>query len=122
MNLKSLPTAKDPRPALAGDTLKALAKRSGLSATTLSRVMNHPEMVRPELRARAQAALAEAGYVPNGAARSLASRRTRTASCGLLPTPTVTRPRRGWARTPATPSGARPTGWWSTSGPTPGWT
>jgi LacI family transcriptional regulator len=78
VNLKSLPAVKDPRPALAGDTLKALAKRSGLSATTLSRVMNHPEMVRPELRARAQAALAEAGYVPNGAARSLASRRTRT--------------------------------------------
>lgn len=59
-------------------TLKALADRCGVSATTLSRVMNHPEKVRPELRARAQSALAEAGYVPNGAARSLASRRTRT--------------------------------------------
>jgi LacI family transcriptional regulator len=63
---------------LAKDTLKALANRCGVSATTLSRVMNHPEQVRPELRARAQSALAEAGYVPNGAARSLASRRTRT--------------------------------------------
>lgn len=59
-------------------TLKALADRCGVSVATLSRVMNHPDRVRPELRARALAALAEAGYVPNGAARSLASRRTRT--------------------------------------------
>lgn len=59
-------------------TLKDLADRSGISSATLSRVLNHPEKVRPELRARAEAALAEAGYVPHGAARSLASRRTRT--------------------------------------------
>jgi LacI family transcriptional regulator len=63
---------------LSKDTLKALADRCGISSATLSRVLNHPEMVRPELRARAEAALAEAGYVPHGAARSLASRRTRT--------------------------------------------
>jgi len=67
-----------PPSSLAKDTLKALAERSGVSATTLSRVMNHPEMVRPPLRARAEAVLAEAGFVPNGAARSLASRKTRT--------------------------------------------
>ena len=69
---------KPTRTPLAKGTLKALADRCGVSATTLSRVMNHPEQVRPELRAKAQSALAEAGYVPNGAARSLASRRTRT--------------------------------------------
>ncbi|MBS0304455.1 MAG: LacI family DNA-binding transcriptional regulator [Proteobacteria bacterium] len=59
-------------------TLKELAQRSGISAATLSRVLNHPELVRPVLRGKAQAALAQAGYVPHGAARSLASRRTRT--------------------------------------------
>lgn len=69
---------KPPRTQIAKGTLKALADRCGVSATTLSRVMNHPDQVRPALRARAQTALAEAGYVPNGAARSLASRRTRT--------------------------------------------
>lgn len=59
-------------------TLKSLADRCGISSATLSRVLNHPEKVRPELRARAEAALMKAGYVPHGAARSLASRRTRT--------------------------------------------
>ena len=44
----------------------------------MSRVLNHPELVRPELRERVEAILAAAGYVPHGAARSLASRRTRT--------------------------------------------
>lgn len=63
---------------LSDSTLKALAERSGISSATLSRVLNHPAMVRPELRARAEAVLAEAGYVPHGAARSLASRRSRT--------------------------------------------
>ena len=66
-------------------TLKALSERSGISSATLSRVLNHPEQVRPEMRTRAQAALAEAGYVPHGAARSLASRRTRTMGA-IVPT------------------------------------
>ncbi len=69
---------KPNRTPLAKGTLKALADQCGVSATTLSRVMNHPDQVRPELRAKARSALAAAGYVPNGAARSLASRRTRT--------------------------------------------
>lgn len=40
-------------------------------------MVNTPERVKPDLRARAEAVLAEAGYVPHGAARSLASRRSR---------------------------------------------
>jgi len=75
--------ATSPLP-LAG-TLKALADRSGISSATLSRVLNHPDLVRPALRARAEAVLAEAGYVPHGAARSLASRRTRTMGA-IVPT------------------------------------
>ena len=59
-------------------TLKAIAAKCGISSATMSRVLNHPELVRPELRERVQAILAREGYVPHGAARSLASRRTRT--------------------------------------------
>jgi LacI family transcriptional regulator len=59
-------------------TIKDIAARCGVSSATISRVLNHPELVRPELRARVHAVLAEAGYVPHGAARSLVSRRTRT--------------------------------------------
>ena len=62
-----------------------MAERSGVSSATLSRVLNHPDRVRPALRARAEAVLAEAGYVPHGAARSLASRRTRTMGA-IVPT------------------------------------
>jgi LacI family transcriptional regulator len=76
--LKALPSVNDSPSGLPKGTLKALAERCGISSATLSRVLNHPEQVRPELRARPEAALAEAGYVPHGAARSLASRRTRT--------------------------------------------
>lgn len=73
---------KDPPP---GNTLQAIAERSGISSATLSRVLNHPEQVRPELRTRALALLAEAGYVAHGAARSLASRKTRTMGA-IIPT------------------------------------
>ena len=59
-------------------TIKDIAVRCGISSATISRVLNHPEIVRPELRERVHMILAEAGYVPHGAARSLASRRTRT--------------------------------------------
>ena len=66
-------------------TLKALAQGSGISASTLSRVLNHPQLVRPGLRERAQTLLSQAGYVPHGAARSLTSRRTRTVGA-VVPT------------------------------------
>ncbi len=59
-------------------TIKDIAARCGISSATISRVLNHPELVRPDLRERVHMILAEAGYVPHGAARSLASRRTRT--------------------------------------------
>ncbi|MCL4183215.1 MAG: substrate-binding domain-containing protein [Burkholderiaceae bacterium] len=77
MNQPSRPISKG--------TLKAIAARGGISSATLSRTLNHPELVRPGLRARAEALLAEAGYVPHGAARSLASRRTRTMGA-VIPT------------------------------------
>ena len=66
-------------------TLKAIAASAGMSSATLSRVLNHPELVRSDLRARAEAALARTGYVPHGAARSLRSRQTRTMGA-VIPT------------------------------------
>ncbi|WP_054021404.1 LacI family DNA-binding transcriptional regulator [Piscinibacter sakaiensis] len=70
-----MPAATPPLPT---GTLKVLADQSGISAATLSRVLNHPDQVRPALRAKAEAVLAKAGYVPHGAARSLTLRRTLT--------------------------------------------
>jgi LacI family transcriptional regulator len=70
----------DKRGLLAGRsvTLRDIADRSGISPATVSRVLNHPDIVRPQLRERVQRVVAEMGYVPHGAARSLASARTRT--------------------------------------------
>lgn len=66
-------------------TLEALAQCSGISQATLSRVLNHPEQVRDELRGRALDVLRKAGYVAHGAARSLASRKSRTMGA-IVPT------------------------------------
>lgn len=71
------PESASTRAAKAG-TLETLAARSGISAATLSRVLNHPQLVRAPLRARAERLLRDAGYVAHGAARSLASKRSRT--------------------------------------------
>ena len=76
--LEALPTVSAHASGLPKRTLKAVADLSGISSATLSRALNHPESVRPALLARAQAAVEEAGYVPHGAARALASQRSRT--------------------------------------------
>jgi len=78
------PESASIRSAKAG-TLETLATRSGISAATLSRVLNHPHQVRAPLRARAERVLRDAGYVAHGAARSLASKRSRTMGA-IVPT------------------------------------
>ncbi|MFG1301581.1 substrate-binding domain-containing protein [Xanthobacter sp. V3C-3] len=62
-----------------------IAAAAGVSTATVSRAINTPAMVRPELRARVQEALRQLGYVPDGAARALASRRSRSVGV-LVPT------------------------------------
>jgi LacI family gluconate utilization system Gnt-I transcriptional repressor len=57
-------------------TLADVARAAGVSAITVSRVLRHPEMVSPPLRERVQTAIGKIGYVPNTAARQLASART----------------------------------------------
>lgn len=57
-------------------TLEQIGERAGVSRSTVSRVLNdHPE-VRPEVRARVEAVIAETGYSPNPAARALVSNRS----------------------------------------------
>ena len=58
--------------------LSDVARLAGASTATVSRVLNHPDQVSAEKRGRVEAALDQLGYVPHGAARSLASRESRT--------------------------------------------
>lgn len=59
-------------------TLDDVARTAGVSPATVSRCLNSPGLVRPEIRDRVMAVVDELGYVPHGAARALASRRSRT--------------------------------------------
>lgn len=56
-------------------TMMDVAKAAGVSMKTVSRVINREENVRDRLRVKVEAAIAELGYVPNLAARSLAAGR-----------------------------------------------
>ena len=64
-----------------GPTVADVARLAGVSAMTVSRVINSDGSnggnVLPETRERVEAAIAAIGYVPNPAARSLASGRQR---------------------------------------------
>lgn len=57
-------------------TLKDVAERVGVSAKTVSNVVNGTGWVTDDLRTRVQAAIAELGYRPNAAARKLRSGRS----------------------------------------------
>jgi LacI family transcriptional regulator len=59
-------------------TIGDVARRAGVSTATVSRVVNLPDGVRPELRHRVEAAVVQLGYVPHAGARTLKSRRTGT--------------------------------------------
>lgn len=58
-----------------GITLKDVARRAGVSYQTVSKVLRDEIQVSPDTRARIEAAVAELGYKPNTAGRSL---RTKT--------------------------------------------
>ena len=57
-------------------TLEAVAERAGVGRGTVSRVINGSPKVSAKARAAVEAAIAELGYVPNRAARSLVTSRT----------------------------------------------
>jgi LacI family transcriptional regulator, galactose operon repressor len=56
-------------------TLYDVARRAGVSIATVSRVLHGQDRVRDSTRARVRAAIEELGYVPDGAAQSLATSR-----------------------------------------------
>jgi len=63
-------------------TLYDVAHRAGVSIATVSRVLHGPGAVRESTRTRVRAAIEELGYVPDGAAQSLA--RNRKEIIGLV--------------------------------------
>ena len=58
-------------------TIFDVAREAGVSYSTVSRVVNGFEHVKPETRARVQAAMQKLGYVANLKARSLAGGRSQ---------------------------------------------
>ena len=59
-------------------TVKEVADRAGVSAGTVSNVLNRPEVVSEETRLRVLQAIDELGFVRNGSARALRVGRSRT--------------------------------------------
>jgi LacI family transcriptional regulator len=59
-------------------TIKDVARLSGVSSMTVSRVINGSERVSPETRQRVERAIAELGYVPSRLARGLIRQKTGT--------------------------------------------
>ncbi len=55
-----------------------VAGAAGVSLATVSRVLNHPEKVRPETRAKIEKIIKELGYKPNLNAKGLASSKSTT--------------------------------------------
>ena len=70
-------------------TITDVAKLAGVSPVTVSRVVNDAPHVNLKTRARVEQAIRELGYVPNVAAASLRSKRTRSLALIL---PDVTNP------------------------------
>jgi LacI family gluconate utilization system Gnt-I transcriptional repressor len=64
------------RPAAQRTTLADVAKKAGVSLMTASRALSDPRQVSEKLRLKVEQAVAELGYVPNRAARALASARS----------------------------------------------
>ena len=56
-------------------TIKEVAEKAGVSAATVSYVLNDARKVRPETQRRVLSAARQLGYAPNAAARSLAGGR-----------------------------------------------
>ncbi len=57
--------------------MRDVARLAGVSHQTVSRVINDSPRIRPETRARVQAAIGELGYRPSAVARALAHGRSR---------------------------------------------
>ena len=56
--------------------LRDVAKIAGVSTATVSRVVNNPDSVSKDLQTRVKMVIEKTGWIPNAAARALASKRT----------------------------------------------
>lgn len=65
--------------------LRDVAKAAGVSVATVSRVLNSPDSVAPETRAKVQDIISELRFMPSAAARAINSGRTRFVGA-LVPT------------------------------------
>jgi LacI family transcriptional regulator len=65
--------------------LRDVARHAGVSAATVSRAIAQPELVNSATLARVRSSAARLGYVPDGAARALASGRSMTVGA-VVPT------------------------------------
>jgi LacI family transcriptional regulator len=72
-------------PPLRTVTLADVARLAGVSTATVSRALNLPHKVKRPTLSRVRQAVETLGYVAHGAARALASRRTRTVGA-VIPT------------------------------------
>jgi LacI family transcriptional regulator len=59
-------------------TIKDVARHAGVSAMTVSRVINSSPSVSPDTRSRVEQSIAELGYIPSRLARGLSAQRTGT--------------------------------------------
>ncbi|GBD84871.1 catabolite control protein A [bacterium BMS3Abin02] len=57
-------------------TIKDVGRAAGVSAATVSNVLNSPDVVAPDTRERVTAVIAQLGYEPSRAARALQQQRT----------------------------------------------
>lgn len=58
--------------------IRDVAKRAGVSITTVSRVINNIDPVNPETRIAVEQAMADLDYVPNQLARGMRTKKTNT--------------------------------------------
>ena len=65
-------------PARGNIGLRDVARVAGVSTATVSRAVNDPALVSEELRTRINSVIRHFGWVPSGAARALATRKTGT--------------------------------------------
>ncbi|QIL78601.1 LacI family transcriptional regulator [Diaphorobacter sp. HDW4A] len=65
-------------------SLADVATMAGVSTGTVSRTLSRPEMISEETRDRVMLAVRQLGYVVNGAARTLAMRRSHTIGAVIL--------------------------------------
>ena len=70
------PTTPDPAPATKAATINDIARLSGVSKKTVSRIINHSPLVRKDTRERVEALMREVGYAPDPMARALAFRKS----------------------------------------------